>query len=231
MAGRGAARTNRGGGTETVIVFVLAAAIIVFVLAPLAREGRVPALGDGTLPPLDGQVTVQATGWDSPLIIGGNQYRLAGVVPLCDSAKIPYLRHWDAGAVVLELYERLVEDRTEAPTFYTDFPTSVSPLTRPHRSKSGVAERWDLVAWGVELGTAYSELTDPVEQRRRLQEQSLLAAGGDPEAMELDEDFLQAMEYAMPPTGGLGMGVDRVVMLITGRSIRETLPFPLAKPR
>ena len=146
-------------------------------------------------------------------------------------ADIPYLTHWDAGAVVLELYEHLVEDRTEAPTFYKDFPTSVSPLTRPHRSIPGVAERWDLVAWGVELGTAYSELTDPVEQRRRLQEQSLLAAGGDPEAMELDEDFLQAMEYAMPPTGGLGMGVDRVVMLITGRSIRETLPFPLAKPR
>ncbi len=149
---------------------------------------------------------------------------------MCDRADIPYHRHWDAGAVVLEMYEHLVEDRTEAPTFYTDFPTSVSPLTRPHRSRSGVAERWDLVAWGVELGTAYSELTDPVEQRRRLQEQSLRAAGGDPEAMELDEDFLQAMEYAMPPTGGLGMGVDRVVMLITGRSIRETLPFPLAKP-
>ena len=150
---------------------------------------------------------------------------------LCDGAGIPYLTHWDAGAVVLELYERLVEDSTENPTFYKDFPTSVSPLTRPHRSIPGVAERWDLVAWGVELGTAYSELTDPVEQRRRLQEQSLLAAGGDPEAMELDEDFLQAMEYAMPPTGGLGVGVDRVVMLITGRSIRETLPFPLAKPR
>jgi lysyl-tRNA synthetase class 2 len=148
-----------------------------------------------------------------------------------DAADLPYRTHWDAGAVVLELYERLVEGRTEAPTFYKDFPTSVSPLTRPHRSIAGVAERWDLVAWGVELGTAYSELTDPVEQRRRLQEQSLLAAGGDPEAMELDEDFLQAMEYAMPPTGGLGMGVDRVVMLITGRSIRETLPFPLAKPR
>ncbi|OBK28557.1 lysine--tRNA ligase [Mycobacterium asiaticum] len=149
---------------------------------------------------------------------------------LSDAARIPYRAYWDAGAVVLELYEHLVEDRTEHPTFYIDFPTSVSPLTRPHRSKRGVAERWDLVAWGVELGTAYSELTDPVEQRRRLEEQSLLAAGGDPEAMELDEDFLQAMEYAMPPTGGLGMGVDRVVMLITGRSIRETLPFPLAKP-
>ncbi|MCG5433451.1 bifunctional lysylphosphatidylglycerol synthetase/lysine--tRNA ligase LysX [Mycobacterium sp. MYCO198283] len=156
---------------------------------------------------------------------------LATLRRLCDGAHIPYQSQWDEGAVVLEMYEHLVEDRTEAPTFYTDFPTSVSPLTRPHRSKPGVAERWDLVAWGVELGTAYSELTDPVEQRRRLQEQSLLAAGGDPEAMELDEDFLQAMEYAMPPTGGLGMGVDRVVMLITGRSIRETLPFPLAKPR
>lgn len=161
----------------------------------------------------------------------GPETDLATLRRLCDKAAIPYLTHWDTGAVVLELYERLVEDRTEEPTFYKDFPTSVSPLTRPHRSIPGVAERWDLVAWGVELGTAYSELTDPVEQRRRLEEQSLLAAGGDPEAMELDEDFLQAMEYAMPPTGGLGMGVDRVVMLITGRSIRETLPFPLAKPR
>jgi lysyl-tRNA synthetase class 2 len=150
---------------------------------------------------------------------------------LSDAVKIPYLAQWDAGAVVLELYEHLVEGRTEKPTFYIDFPQSVSPLTRPHRNKPGIAERWDLVAWGVELGTAYSELTDPVEQRRRLEEQSFLAAGGDPEAMELDEDFLQAMEYAMPPTGGLGMGVDRVVMLVTGRSIRDTLPFPLAKPR
>jgi len=148
-----------------------------------------------------------------------------------DAAKIPYLARWDAGAVLLELYEHLVEDRTEQPTFYIDFPSSVSPLTRPHRSKAGLAERWDLVAWGVELGTAYSELTDPVEQRRRLEKQSFLAAGGDPEAMQLDEDFLQAMEYAMPPTSGLGMGVDRVVMLVTGRSIRESLPFPLAKPR
>ncbi|MBV9088689.1 MAG: bifunctional lysylphosphatidylglycerol synthetase/lysine--tRNA ligase LysX [Mycobacteriaceae bacterium] len=150
---------------------------------------------------------------------------------LADKAGVGYLTQWDAGAVVLELYERLVEEDTGQPTFYKDFPTSVSPLTRPHRNQPGLAERWDLVAWGVELGTAYSELTDPVEQRRRLQEQSLLAAGGDPEAMELDEDFLQAMEYAMPPTGGLGMGVDRVVMMITGRNIRETLPFPLAKPR
>ncbi|MUM22959.1 bifunctional lysylphosphatidylglycerol synthetase/lysine--tRNA ligase LysX [Mycobacterium sp. CBMA271] len=150
---------------------------------------------------------------------------------LCESVEVQFNPRWDAGHLVLELYERLVEKHTTTPTFYSDFPVSVSPLTRPHRSTAGLAERWDLVAWGVELGTAYTELTDPVEQRRRLYEQSLLAAGGDAEAMELDEDFLSAMEYAMAPTGGMGMGVDRVVMLITGRSIRETLPFPLAKPR
>ncbi|MGV0719002.1 bifunctional lysylphosphatidylglycerol synthetase/lysine--tRNA ligase LysX [Mycolicibacterium sp. XJ662] len=195
-----------------------------------------PRDDDGTLEPVDisGTWTVKTVHDAVSEALGdhiGPDTDLATLRKLCDAAGIPYLTHWDAGAVVLELYERLVEDRTEEPTFYKDFPTSVSPLTRPHRSIAGVAERWDLVAWGVELGTAYSELTDPVEQRRRLQEQSLLAAGGDPEAMELDEDFLQAMEYAMPPTGGLGMGVDRVVMLITGRSIRETLPFPLAKPR
>jgi lysyl-tRNA synthetase class 2 len=191
---------------------------------------------DGTLEPVDisGEWAVKTVHGAVSEALGEEvdvDTDLATLRRLCDRAQIPYQTHWDEGAVVLEMYEHLVEDRTEAPTFYTDFPTSVSPLTRPHRSRPGVAERWDLVAWGVELGTAYSELTDPVEQRRRLLAQSLLAADGDPEAMELDEDFLQAMEYAMPPTGGLGMGVDRVVMLITGRSIRETLPFPLAKPR
>jgi lysyl-tRNA synthetase class 2 len=191
---------------------------------------------DGTLEPVDisGEWTVKTVHDAVSDALGEHvdtSTDLATLRRFADAAKIPYQTHWDPGAVVLEMYEHLVEDRTENPTFYKDFPTSVSPLTRPHRSLPGVAERWDLVAWGVELGTAYSELTDPVEQRRRLEEQSLLAAGGDAEAMELDEDFLQAMEYAMPPTGGLGMGVDRVVMLITGRSIRETLPFPLAKPR
>ncbi|NED64406.1 lysine--tRNA ligase, partial [Streptomyces sp. SID10244] len=150
---------------------------------------------------------------------------------ICDRLDIAHRPDWDAGQVVLELYEHLGEDRTTFPTFYIDFPTSTSPLTRAHREIAGVAERWDLVAWGVELGTAYTELTDPVEQRKRLTDQSILAAGGDPEAMELDEDFLQALEYAMPPTGGLGVGVDRVVMLITGQSIRESLAFPLAKPQ
>ena len=150
---------------------------------------------------------------------------------LCDKHDIAYRNDWDAGQVALEMYEHLVEDQTTFPTFYKDFPTSVSPLTRQHRTIPGVTERWDLVAWGVELGTAYTELTDPVEQRKRLTEQSLLAAGGDPEAMELDEDFLQALEHGMMPTGGLGIGVDRIVMLLTGQSIRETLAFPLAKPK
>ncbi len=207
--------------------------------AALAANGELvfmrPGAG-GVLEPVDisGEWTVKTVHDAASEALGEHidaQTDLASLRRIAENAGIPYLTHWDEGAIVLEIYEHLVEERTQGPTFYIDFPTSVSPLTRPHRSTPGLAERWDLVAWGVELGTAYSELTDPVEQRRRLQQQSLLAAGGDPEAMELDEDFLQAMEYAMPPTGGLGVGVDRVVMLITGRSIRETLPFPLAKPR
>ncbi|WP_392897455.1 bifunctional lysylphosphatidylglycerol synthetase/lysine--tRNA ligase LysX [Streptomyces sp. LN699] len=148
---------------------------------------------------------------------------------LCDRASVPHTPENTRGDVVLEMYERLVEERTKLPTFYKDFPTDVSPLTRQHRKDPRLAERWDLVAFGTELGTAYSELTDPVEQRRRLTAQSLLAAGGDPEAMELDNDFLDALEYAMPPTGGLGIGVDRLVMFLTGLTIRETLPFPLVR--
>ncbi|MER5812831.1 bifunctional lysylphosphatidylglycerol synthetase/lysine--tRNA ligase LysX [Streptomyces sp. NPDC002033] len=148
---------------------------------------------------------------------------------LCDAAGVPHRPEDTRGDVVLEMYERLVEERTKLPTFYKDFPTEVSPLTRQHRKDPRLAERWDLVAFGTELGTAYSELTDPVEQRRRLTAQSLLAAGGDPEAMELDNDFLDALEYAMPPTGGLGIGVDRLVMFLTGLTIRETLPFPLVR--
>ncbi|MEU6261129.1 bifunctional lysylphosphatidylglycerol synthetase/lysine--tRNA ligase LysX [Streptomyces sp. NPDC047043] len=156
---------------------------------------------------------------------------LPALLALCDRAGVPYTVDDGRGDVVLEMYERLVEEKTQLPTFYKDFPTDVSPLTRQHRTDPRLAERWDLVAFGTELGTAYSELTDPVEQRRRLTAQSLLAAGGDPEAMELDEDFLDALEYAMPPTGGLGIGVDRLVMFLTGLTIRETLPFPLVRRR
>lgn len=148
------------------------------------------------------------------------------LLELCAAHDIATQPGWDAGEIVQEIYEQLVECTTTTPTFYTDFPTSVSPLTRQHRSQPGVAERWDLVAWGVELGTAYSELTDPLEQRDRLEAQSLKAAGGDPEAMEVDEAFLDALENGMPPTGGLGLGVDRLIMLLTGRPIRGVLSFP-----
>jgi len=137
---------------------------------------------------------------------------------------------WNRGQVLFEMYEHLVESRTVAPTFYCDFPVEVSPLTRQHRSDPRLAERWDLVAFGAEIGTGYSELADPVQQRERLTAQSLQAAGGDPEAMQLDEDFLRALEYGMPPAGGMGVGVDRLLIMLTGASIRETVLFPLVRP-
>ncbi|BBG05162.1 MULTISPECIES: lysine--tRNA ligase [Pseudonocardia] len=134
-----------------------------------------------------------------------------------------------AAQIVLELFEKLVEHTLTEPTFVRDFPVEVRPLTRAHRDDPRLSESWDLIVFGVELATAYSELVDPVEQRERLQAQSLKAAAGDPEAMQLDEDFLRAMEYGMPPTGGLGMGVDRLLMTLTGLGIRETILFPLVR--
>jgi len=147
-----------------------------------------------------------------------------------DQHKIELEPDWSRAQVLVELYEHLVEARTVEPTFYRDFPVEVSPLTRQHREDPRLAEKWDLVAFGAEIATAYSELVDPVEQRARLTAQSLRAAGGDPEAMQLDEDFLLALEYGMPPTGGMGMGMDRMLMLLTGAQIRETVLFPLVKP-
>jgi lysyl-tRNA synthetase, class II len=137
---------------------------------------------------------------------------------------------WVAEEIVVELYEQLVEDSLIQPTFVMDFPSAVKPLAKAHRSKNGVNEAWDIIVNGVELGVAYSELNDPVIQRERLTAQSLLAAAGDPEAMELDEVFLKAMEFGMPPAGGMGLGVDRLIMLLTGAGIRETILFPLLRP-
>jgi len=149
---------------------------------------------------------------------------------LCARAGVPTEPGWNAGQIVLEMYERLVEGRTVEPTFYRDFPVEVAPLTRQHRENPRLAERWDLVAFGSEIGTGYTELVDPVEERARLTAQSLLAARGDPEAMQLDEDFLRALEYGMPPAGGMGSGIDRIMIMFTGASIRETITFPLVKP-
>jgi lysyl-tRNA synthetase class 2 len=137
---------------------------------------------------------------------------------------------WGAGEIILELFEQLVEHTLVQPTFVCDYPESVRPLARQHRTTPGLVEAWDLIVGGVELAPSYSELVDPVIQRERLTAQSLLAAGGDPEAMQLDEDFLRALEYGAPPMGGTGLGVDRLVMLLTGTPIRETQLFPLLKP-
>jgi len=137
---------------------------------------------------------------------------------------------WGAGKLAEELFEHLCESSLQEPTFVRDFPAETTPLTRAHRETPGLTEKWDLYMLGVELGTAYSELVDPVVQRERLVAQSLLAAGGDPEAMQLDEDFLRALEYGMPPASGMGMGIDRLLMAFTGLGIRETILFPLVRP-
>jgi lysyl-tRNA synthetase class 2 len=134
------------------------------------------------------------------------------------------------GKMVEELWEHHVGDHLHAPTFVRDFPLETSPLTRQHRNQPGIAEKWDLYVRGVELATGYSELVDPVVERSRLEEQARLGAAGDEDAMRLDEDFLRALEYGMPPSGGVGMGIDRLLMALTGLGIRETILFPLVRP-
>jgi lysyl-tRNA synthetase class 2 len=139
--------------------------------------------------------------------------------------------HRGHGKLVEKLWEHLIGDHLHGPTFVRDFPVETTPLTRDHRTQPGVTEKWDLYVRGFELATGYSELVDPVVQRERFEAQAKLAALGDEEAMRLDEDFLRAMEYALPPTGGQGMGIDRLLMALTGiGSIRETVLFPLVKP-
>ena len=133
------------------------------------------------------------------------------------------------GKYIEALWEHFVKPGLTSPTFVMDFPVDTSPLVRDHRSKPGLVEKWDLYVRGFELATGYSELVDPVIQRERFIEQAKLAAAGDPEAMRLDEEFLRALEYGMPPSGGMGMGVDRLLMALTGLGIRETILFPLVK--
>jgi lysyl-tRNA synthetase class 2 len=137
---------------------------------------------------------------------------------------------WDAGKIVVELFGQIVEPTILQPTFVCDYPPSAQPLARAHRKDPRLIEAWDLIIGGTERGTAFSELIDPVVQRERLTAQSLKAAAGDVEAMQLDEDFLRALEYGAPPMGGLGLGIDRLVMLFTNTGIRETILFPLLKP-
>ncbi len=156
---------------------------------------------------------------------------VAALQALCDRFEVSVdPKRVNHGKLVEELWEHHLGDTLHEPTFVRDFPVETSPLTRDHRTKDGVVEKWDLYVRGFELATAYSELVDPVIQRERFEQQARMAAQGDDEAMRLDEDFLTAMEYAMPPSGGMGMGIDRLLMALTGLGIRETILFPLVKP-
>lgn len=150
---------------------------------------------------------------------------------VADARGLPHDPRWGNGKFIEYLFEELVEHAIVHPTFVRDFPIETSPLTRQHPDEPLLTEKWDLIGWGMELGTGFTELTDPLEQRRRLTEQSMLAAGGDAEAMQLDEDFLEALEYGMPPTGGVGIGIDRLLMAFTDKGIRDTILFPIVKPQ
>ena len=206
----------------------------------LAQDAAVAAFGSTVIRRADGTEYDIGGSWPSMTVheaisaaLGESvtpDTELPVLLDLCAKADVPLQPSWNRGQVILEMYERLVEKQTAAPTFYRDFPVEVSPLTRQHRSDPRLAERWDLVAFGAELGTGYSELIDPVEERARLTAQSRLAAAGDPDAMQLDEEFLLALEYAMPPTGGMGMGLDRLMIMLTGENIRETILFPFVRP-
>ncbi|MFD3443789.1 lysine--tRNA ligase [Microbacteriaceae bacterium 4G12] len=143
-----------------------------------------------------------------------------------EGVEVPLSNH---GKLVEELWEHFVKGGLERPTFVMDFPVETSPLVRAHRGIDGVVEKWDLYVRGFELATGYSELVDPVVQRERFVQQARMSARGDAEAMPLDEDFLRALEHGMPPCGGMGMGIDRLLMALTGLGIRETILFPLVK--
>ncbi|GAA5212304.1 lysine--tRNA ligase [Microbacterium kyungheense] len=187
---------------------------------------------DGTEYDLGGQ-------WDR-LSMYGSLSRAAGreitpetpfdeLVALAEAEGVELPPHAIHGKLVEELWEHFVKPGLVRPTFVMDFPVDTSPLVREHRSIAGVVEKWDLYVRGFELATGYSELVDPVIQRERFVEQAKLAARGDLEAMRIDEEFLRALEHGMPPTGGMGMGIDRLLMAVTGLGIRETILFPLVK--
>src|SRR5215204_4985321 len=138
---------------------------------------------------------------------------------------------WGPGKLILEVYEQTTEAELWGPMFVTDYPKEVSPLARDHRELPEMVERFEPIVAGRELGNAFSELVDPDEQRRRFEDQALARAGGDVEAMVVDDDYVRALEYGLPPTGGLGIGMDRLVMLLTGATtIRDVILFPTLRP-
>ncbi|WFE95120.1 lysine--tRNA ligase [Micromonospora sp. WMMD987] len=205
----------------------------------LVQQAAVAVSGSTTVTHADGREFDLGGEWRSVTLFGvlsealGEEVTVRTdrkrLVEYADKVGLAVDPKWGPGKLAEELFEELVVPGLQAPTFVRDYPEETSPLTRAHRSEPGLAEKWDLYVLGFELGTAYSELVDPVVQRERLVAQAQLAARGDDEAMRLDEDFLRAMEYGMPPAGGMGMGIDRLLMALTGLGIRETILFPLVR--
>ncbi|TMK61618.1 MAG: lysine--tRNA ligase, partial [Actinobacteria bacterium] len=156
---------------------------------------------------------------------------IAELGAICDELGVAREPDWGSGKLVLELYEKLVEPNLVGPVFVLDYPREVSPLARVHRDDPALVERFEPVVLGREIGNAFSELNDPIDQRERFEAQAALADAGDEEAHGVDEDYVRALEYGLPPCGGLGIGVDRLVMLIAGVStIREVILFPHLRP-
>jgi lysyl-tRNA synthetase class 2 len=154
-----------------------------------------------------------------------------GLRDVCQQLGLHADKTMGKGKLIDEIFSEKCEDHFIQPTFIIDYPVEMSPLTKKHRSKPGLVERFELIVNGKEIANAYSELNDPLEQRERFEEQTKLMARGDDEAMYIDYDFLRALEYGMPPTSGIGFGVDRLVMLLTGQSsIQDVLFFPQMRP-
>jgi lysyl-tRNA synthetase, class II len=155
----------------------------------------------------------------------------AGIRNVCTELKIHADEKWGKGKLIDEIFGSKCEGYYIQPTFITDYPVEMSPLTKKHRSKPGLVERFELMCNGKEIANAYSELNDPIEQRERFEEQAKLMERGDDEAMFIDYDFLRALEYGMPPTSGIGFGIDRIAMLLTNQhSIQDVLFFPMMRP-
>lgn len=156
---------------------------------------------------------------------------LADLQRHADAREVEYDPKWDAGKLAMELFAELIEPTLVQPTFVCDYPCVAQPLARINSEVPGQVLAWDLIIGGMERGTGFTELIDPVIQRDVLTAQSLRAAAGDPEAMQLDVDFIESLEYGVPPMGGLGVGIDRLIMLLTGVGIRETILYPLLRPQ